>query len=115
MAGLTDVMRDTAKRFNITQAEARKLIEFVCTNIGDRLANGETVSIRNFGVFKVKDIGARTIKNPQTKEQTELPPSIRLCFSATKHLKDRIKVGKGLITEEEAGLSKEADDEEAAE
>ena len=118
MAGLTDVVRDTAKRFNVTQAEARKLVEFICDNITDRLAAGETVNIRNFGVLKVKDIGERTIKNPQTGEPAHLAPSIRVCFTATNHMKNVIKVGKGLMTAEEAGLLQEdagADDAEPVE
>lgn len=115
MAGLTDLVRDFANRFDVTQAEARKCIEFVCDNIVSRLAAGENVSIRNFGVFKVKDIGERTIKNPQTGEPAHLPPSIRCCFTATKHMKNSIKVAKGLMTEEEAGFTSTDDEEELME
>jgi len=116
MAGLTDVTKDFAKRFDVTQAEARKCIEFVCDNIVDRLSNGETVSIRGFGVFKVKDIGERTIKNPQTGEPAHLDASIRCCFTATEAMKNKIKLAKGLITEEQAGVTatETAGDEEVA-
>ena len=107
MAGLTDVVRDFAKRFGVTQSEARKCIEFFTDDIIERCGKGETVSIRGFGVFKVKDIGERTIKNPQTGEPTHLDPSIRVCFTATDRMKKMIKVGKGLMTAEEAGLLNE--------
>lgn len=114
MAGLTDVTKDFAKRFDVTQAEARKCIEFVCDNIVDRLAAGETVSIRGFGVFKVKDIGERTIKNPQTGEPAHLDASIRCCFTATEAMKNKIKLAKGLITEEQAGVTNAEGTDEAA-
>lgn len=113
MAGLMDVTRDFAKRFDVTQAEARKCIEFLCNSITDRLAQGETVNLRGFGVYKVKDIGERTIKNPQTGEPAHLDPNIRVCFTASDHMKKVIRVGKGLCTAEEAGLLNEnLDDEE---
>jgi nucleoid DNA-binding protein len=101
MAGLQDLSRDFAKRFKVTQADARKCIEFVCDNITERIGKGETVSVRGFGVFKAKPIGPREIKNPQTREPVTLGPSVRICFTATERLKNEVKYAKGLLTEEE--------------
>lgn len=120
MAGLMDVTRDFSKRFNVTQAEARKCIEFVEDSITKRLSEGETVNLRGFGVFKTKSIGERTIVNPQTKEPTQLKPNIRICFTASDHMKKVIRVGQGLMTAEEAGLTDDEkemlnEEEEAAE
>lgn len=116
MAGLTDLTRDFAKQFNVTQANARQCIEFLCGNIVDRVAAGETVNIRNFGVFKSKRIGARTIKNPQTHEPTDLPPSVRVCFTATEAMKNTIKRAQGLPVNEKAGADvPDPDEGESAE
>lgn len=122
MAGLTDLTRDFAKKFGVTQANARQCIEFLCDDIIDRASKGEVVSVRNFGVFKVKDIGPRTIKNPQTHEPTNLPASIRVCFTATEHMKNEIKKARGLViaegeepdVDEDAEVTESAAEETAA-
>ena len=99
-------------------------IEFICNDIMQRLAAGETVNVRGFGVFKAKNMEARQIRNPQTQEVSEAPATVRVLFTAAKSMKLGIKKGRGLpLTEaEEAQLAKllteggdEADADEAAE
>ena len=115
MSGLSDLTRDFAKRFNVTQPDARKCIEFICEDIADRLGKGESVNLRHFGVFKTADVGARTIRNLQTGEPKELAPTVRFCFTASDHLKKRVLVERGLMTAEEAGITLTEATEEAVE
>ena len=122
MAGLQDITRDVGHRFKIRQKDARALVEYITNDITARLGKGETVNVRGFGVFKVKEIGERKIKSPQTHEEITVPPTVRICFTATKLMKNKIKVGKGLMSLADAGLTEDdldpdkivsADDDEA--
>ena len=54
------------------------------------LADGESVQISGFGSFNVKQVAARTGRNPKTNEAVEIPASRRVTFSAGKALKTKV-------------------------
>jgi DNA-binding protein HU-beta len=54
------------------------------------LVAGEGVQLVGFGGFSVKDVAARTGRNPKTNEVVEIPASRRVTFSASKTLKDKV-------------------------
>lgn len=117
MAGLMDITKAVSHEFGVTKADARKVVEFVCGQITQNLGEGNPVNLRGFGVFKVKEMGARTIKNPRTHEDTPVDPSVRVLFTAAAAMKNELKYAKGMITEEayKAAKSKTSDDEVDAE
>ena len=54
------------------------------------LAGGEKVQLVGFGAFEVKERGARVGRNPQTKEEIEIPASRIASFKIGKALKDAV-------------------------
>lgn len=108
MAGIMDLARDFAQRFSVPQTQGKAAVEAVFQSIQERLAEGEDVAIRGFGVFKTKPMGARQIKNPRTGEDVLLPPSRRVLFTVGSELKAVVK--GTVLTEDEELESPEEED-----
>ena len=58
--------------------------------ITEALAAGEKVQLVGFGAFEVKERAARVGRNPQTKQEIEIPASRDPKFKAGKALKDAV-------------------------
>ena len=52
--------------------------------------NGDKVQLVGFGTFEVAERAARTGKNPQTKEEIQIPASKAPKFKAGRALKDTV-------------------------
>ncbi len=61
----------------LTQQTVYSIIQNILDNITDALNNGETVELRNFGIFKVASKRARRGINPNN-------PSIKITIPARK-------------------------------
>jgi len=57
----------------------------------DSRKDGEKVEIIGFGNFEVREISARKGRNPQTREEIEIPASKVPAFKAGKALKEAVK------------------------
>ena len=58
--------------------------------VSEELENNEKVQLVGFGTFEVRERAARTGRNPQTKEEIQIPASKAPAFKAGKALKDRV-------------------------
>lgn len=61
--------------------------------IKDAALAEETVTISNFGTFKILERGERKGHNPRTNEEITIPASKAVKFTPAKTLKDRINAG----------------------
>ena len=102
MAGITDLAKDFAQKFSVPQTQGKVAVQFVFESVQKRLAAGEDVAVRGFGVFKTKPMGERTIKNPRTGESVNLPASTRVLFTVGSDLKETVKSGDSDATNETA-------------
>lgn len=59
--------------------------------ITNALANQEKVQIFGFGIFEVREISARTERNPQAGEEMQNAASKTPAFKAGKDLKEAVK------------------------
>ena len=114
MAGIADVGRNVARKFNLTNKQGQEMVIAVFEEIAASLEKGENVSIRDFGNFKVTEVAPRTITNPQTGEKVQLDKSTRAILTPGQKLKNRVKHTTPLTTLKK-GADEEADAEEAAE
>jgi nucleoid DNA-binding protein len=70
--------------------------KFLCSGIGtsdltEALAVGETVELRNFGVFKVKTRRARIGRNPKVPEiDVKIPATAQVKFTAGKLMRKAV-------------------------
>ena len=86
----TQLIDKIAKDTDLTKKQAAEAVDAVITAMQDALVAGEGIQLVGFGGFSVKEVAARTGRNPRTNEVVEIPASRRVTFSASKTLKDKV-------------------------
>ena len=75
----------------IKQIVTKKIIQKTLDEIVDILATGQTIELRNFGVFKVKSRKPRTARNPRTGESVPVPAKKSVAFKPGLVMKQKVK------------------------
>ena len=75
-----DIVLKVAAETGLKQLDVKRAIQRSLETIVDSLARGETVELRNFGIFKVKSRKGRTGRNPRTGEKVPVPPKKVVVF-----------------------------------
>jgi integration host factor subunit alpha len=70
--------------------KTERAVEAVFDFITDELAQGREVRVHNFGTFKVRNMGARMGRNPQTGEPINIPAHKKVVFTPAKYFKDQV-------------------------
>lgn len=86
----TQLIEKIAKENGWTKKQVSEMMDATLTALEGALVAGETVQLFGFGTFTVKEIAARTGRNPRTGETVEIAASRKLAFSASKALKDKL-------------------------
>ena len=86
----TQLVDKIAKDTELTKKQAAEAVDAMIAAMQDALAAGEGVQLVGFGGFSVKEVAARTGRNPKTNETVEIPASRRVTFSASKTLKEKV-------------------------
>ncbi len=89
----TDLILKLATEGNISQRQASKLLNIVLDSISDTLAEGDKVTIPNFGTFKVSDLAARNGRDPRTGRSIRIAARKKASFSAGSGLKTAVRGG----------------------
>ena len=75
-----DIVLKVALEAGLKQLDVKKVVQKSLSTIVEALARGETVELRNFGIFKVKSRKGRTGRNPRTGEKVPVPPKRVVTF-----------------------------------
>lgn len=75
-----DIVLNVAQDSNLKQLDVKRVVQKTLEAIVASLAKGETVELRNFGIFKVKQRKGRTGRNPRTGEKVPVPPKRVVVF-----------------------------------
>ncbi len=86
-----DIILKIANDTGIKQVDVKRVVQQMLDSITLALAKGETVELRNFGIFKVKARKARTGRNPRTGEEVPVPPKKVAIFKPGLIMKRDIK------------------------
>ena len=86
----SDLIADVAERLGVAKVDAKRVVEGVFESVAAELAKGGEVAVSNFGKFKVKDVPARTGRNPATGAEIQIAASRKASFAPAKPLKDRL-------------------------
>lgn len=86
-----DIVVKIADETGIKQIEVKKIVQKVFDDIVESLVKGETVELRNFGIFKVKSRKQRIGRNPRTGESVPIPEKKVVTFKAGLVMKERVK------------------------
>ena len=85
-----DLIRELHNKFDITKAEAARVVSAFFDTMTESLANGDRVEIRGLCSFYVKEYKPYTGRNPKTGEEVEIKPKKLPFFKSGKELKDRV-------------------------
>ena len=69
-----DIVLKIAEETGIKQVDVKKVVQRTLDHVIGSLKAGETVELRNFGIFKVKSRRGRTGRNPRTGDKVPVPP-----------------------------------------
>ncbi len=76
---------------HVNQEVVLKIVQKTLDIISDAVAEGETIELRNFGVFEVKIRKARIGRNPNDPEDdVPIPPRAVVKFKPGKEMRERV-------------------------
>ena len=68
-----EIARAVSEKLNITQQEAKRVVQNVLDAIKDTLVEEQRIELRNFGVLEARERAARTARNPKTGDTVQVP------------------------------------------
>ena len=86
-----DIVIKVSNDTNLTQLDVKRIVQRTLDTIVESLEKGETVELRNFGVFKVKSRKGRIGRNPRTGEEISVPEKRVVVFNPGRVLKYKVK------------------------
>jgi DNA-binding protein HU-beta/integration host factor subunit alpha len=86
-----DIVMKVAADTNLTQIDVKKIVQKTLDVVVESLEKGETVELRNFGVFKVKQRRGRIGRNPRTGDEVPVPEKRVVVFKPGLILKHKVK------------------------
>jgi len=89
--GKPDLVAAAANAADLSQAQAKKVVDAVLDAITAALKKGEKVQIIGFGAFSVRKRAARTAINPRTKQPVKVAATKVPAFRAGAALKAAVK------------------------
>ena len=90
MAGNADLVNRVHELTGIDKTTVARVYDSMFEEIGTALADGDKVSIPNFGTFLVSERAARQGRNPATGATIQISASKTARFKASKNLKDQL-------------------------
>lgn len=82
----TDLVNAATEKSGFRKTDCEKMVEAVLDSIKEALGEGHRVELRGFGVFKAKEVEARTARNPKTGESVEVPQHVKVSFKPSKDI-----------------------------
>ncbi len=86
-----DIVLKIAEKTGIKQIHVKKVVQETFDNIIDALKEGQTIELRNFGVFKVRTRKGRMGRNPRTGEEVSIPDRKTVSFKSGLMMKKKLK------------------------
>ncbi|HEY8933343.1 MAG TPA: HU family DNA-binding protein [Rariglobus sp.] len=84
----------------VTQQVVFDVVQSLIDEITDCLAKGDTVVMRNFGAFQVREMKAKIGRNPKNPEKdVPIPARAAVKFKPGKEMKDKVAATLQVIRE----------------
>ena len=82
-----ELVAAVAEELGLTYVKAEEAVNAILDTIKETLAQGESVILRRFGSFEVREKPARDGRNPRTGEPAEIAARRVVRFKAGNHFK----------------------------
>ena len=90
----------------LTQQQVFDVVQRMMDSIVDALANGDSVVMRNFGAFQVKESKAKIGRNPKDPTRdVPIPPRAMVKFKPGKEMKEKVARFMSFIDGRNAGVN----------
>ena len=86
-----DIVLKIAAETGVKQIDVKKVVQRTLDHIIASLEQNETVELRNFGVFKVRQRRGRLGRNPRTGQEVPVPPKKVVVFKPGLLMKGHVK------------------------
>ncbi|MCC6738075.1 MAG: integration host factor subunit beta [Planctomycetia bacterium] len=86
-----DIVKTLADRFQLSQVDAKKVVQGTFDAILETLLANGRIELRNFGVFEVKMRKARKARNPRTGAEVFVAEKRVVTFKPGRMMEDKIK------------------------
>ena len=86
-----DLVLMVAKETSITQVDVKRVVQRTLDHLVESLKAGQTVELRNFGVFKVRQRAPRRGRNPKTGQEVPVPSKRVVVFKPGLLMRQDIK------------------------
>ena len=90
MAGKADLVDRIAELTGIPKTHVAMVYDNIFDLVGEHLAEGDKITVPNFGTFLISERPARQGRNPATGETINIKASKYVRFKNSQHLKDRL-------------------------
>ncbi len=95
---ITDLLG--AKSLELTQQVILEVVQTLIDEITEALAQGDTVVMRNFGTFEVREMKAKIGRNPkQPGKDVPIPARAAVKFKPGKELKEKVATTLQVVRE----------------
>lgn len=86
-----DIVIKIAEETGLKQVDVKKVVQRTLDIIIESLTKGETVELRNFGIFKVKSRRSRIGRNPKTGVTVPIPEKRVVSFKSGMVMKKKVR------------------------
>ncbi|HBI14877.1 MAG TPA: integration host factor subunit beta [Desulfobulbaceae bacterium] len=86
----SELIEALAEKINMPIREAGSITNTLIDTMSEALARGESIEIRGFGSFVVKEYESYTGRNPKTGERIKVSPKKLPFFKVGKDLREQV-------------------------
>lgn len=86
-----ELVMKIAEETNLKQVDVKKVVQKLLDQMIETLFKGETIELRNFGVFKVKTRKPRMGRNPKTGATVSIPSRKVVTFKSGMVMKKKVR------------------------
>jgi DNA-binding protein HU-beta/integration host factor subunit alpha len=88
---------------SITQKDVQEVVQCLIDGVTESLAQGDSVVLRNFGAFQVREVAAKVGRNPKKPAaRVHIPARAAVKFKPGKEMKEKVATTLQLIREKKA-------------
>ena len=90
----SEIIELLAAECGISIRETWDIVGTILNTMSDALSRGESIELRGFGTFKIKQYGTYTACNPKTQEKVLVKPKKLPVFKVGKELKEAVNANR---------------------
>jgi len=79
-----------AEKMNLSEKEGYKIVNTILGAMSEALTRGESIELRGFGSFSIRQYGTYSGRNPKTGESMQVKPKKLPFFKPGKYLRETV-------------------------